>query len=391
MVFLRHISTQLQTIACELQDAAHQQHTLWRTATKLQQSIQQIELLRELMERFTADLSVSEVADVALNVVWQRAPLTCAVVILADSELGPYHYLAMKGISNPWHYTGKSHPLTLTGLVARALLQPLDSDKPGYVYLHDMALDDQGHDDEFPWLVRHSSLLVVPIRTQAAALGVLVLSRSCSDGFDEELCQDYLDIATYTAMALQHAQIRQEMRKNMEQLVNAQLLTRAITGARRFDEVIHRLIQTIPEVTGEADVTVLVNLPLFADLRLMQRSGGATLHFFSASAQSTVAETALAPELYQLVSWVLKAGQSLFYDPASVVENPEHAYYNDSGRALLIPIMIDDSPIGVIHIVAPQRAANFDETDLIVLRTIANTAAIALRAAQMYEQHLLSF
>ena len=50
--------------------------------------------------------------------------------------------------------------------------------------------------------------------------------------------------------------------------------------------------------------------------------------------------------LYRLVMWTIEAGQALFFDPEKDAALPEDLYYNEVGRALLVPITSGDAPIG---------------------------------------------
>ncbi len=74
----------------------------------------------------------------------------------------------------------------------------------------------------------------------------------------------------------------------------------------------------------------------------------------------------------------MQAGQPIFYDPQETSESSEQFYYNESGRALLVPMVNNERAIGVIHVVAPDRPQPFDESDMVMLRTIANTTVMML-------------
>ena len=99
---------------------------------------------------------------------------------------------------------------------------------------------------------------------------------------------------------------------------------------------------------------------------------------YASSSPENLSSTALSGQVYRLVQWAIQAGQPVFYEPNEIAESPEQFYYNESGRALLVPIVNDERTIGVIHVVAPDRPHRFNEGDMVVLRTIANTASIML-------------
>ena len=83
--------------------------------------------------------------------------------------------------------------------------------------------------------------------------------------------------------------------------------------------------------------------------------------------------------LYRLVMWTIEAGQALFFDPEKDFASPEDLYYNEVGRALLVPLTSGEAPLGAILAMAPAHDSNFDESDMVVTRTMANAAATVIR------------
>jgi GAF domain-containing protein len=88
---------------------------------------------------------------------------------------------------------------------------------------------------------------------------------------------------------------------------------------------------------------------------------------------------ALFGKLHRLLTWTIDAGQALFLDPSQPLESPENLYYNETGRALMTPITIGETPLGVLYIEAPPNVPGYDEEDMVVLRTALNAIAIALQ------------
>ncbi|HRA66678.1 MAG TPA: GAF domain-containing protein, partial [Caldilinea sp.] len=89
--------------------------------------------------------------------------------------------------------------------------------------------------------------------------------------------------------------------------------------------------------------------------------------------------SALFARLHRLWMWAVDAGQPLFFDPAQQVDSPEDLYYNETGRALMAPITLGDSPLGALYIESPPNTPGYDEEDMVVLRTAANAFVIALQ------------
>ena len=87
----------------------------------------------------------------------------------------------------------------------------------------------------------------------------------------------------------------------------------------------------------------------------------------------------LFTRLYRLLMWTIDAGQPLFLDPTQPVDSPDDLYYNETGRALMTPITIGESPLGALYIEAPPNQPGYDEGDMVVLRTATNALAIAVQ------------
>ena len=90
-----------------------------------------------------------------------------------------------------------------------------------------------------------------------------------------------------------------------------------------------------------------------------------------------------SPNLRQLLAWVMEAEQPLFVEPQAALLRSHDLYYQESGHSVLVPILgINDRAGGVLILVTPTEARPFDENDLIVIRTIANSASVAISNRQ---------
>ena len=193
------------------------------------------------------------------------------------------------------------------------------------------------------------------------------------------------------ARALQLAQVHQELQERISQLVGLQLFTRSMTNAKSFDEVIELLTQGVIEMAGKATVHIMID-PQFTHDRLHTEppnqlvesfsSNPKTFQIYVTSLYENQKSTELSAYIYRLIEWTMQAGQPVFYDPQVAGESLEQFYYNESGRALLVPIVNNERTIGVIHIVAPHRPQPFDESDMVMLHTIANTTVMILNNLQ---------
>lgn len=354
----------------------------------LRQRIDQLNLIYDITSQLNDQVSLNQVIELTMDAMWQKAPLNFAVVILGDTELGPYHYQNMRGVSDSWRFLGRECPFPLWGVLARALIPHLDPAKPDYLIVDNLLVEHRPLQEEFPWMKLEGSLMILPLRIQKTVTGALLLGRNEVNGFsDAALCEDYTEIAKSAARALQLAQMHQELQERVSQLVDLQLFTRSLTNANSFDETIRLLTQGVIEMAGKATVSIILDqafgqTPAQDGSSINQIKNPAfelqSFKVYAASISENQNTTELSGQVYRLVEWAIQAGQPVFYNPHEIVESPEQFYYNESGRALLVPIVKDERTIGIIHVVAPDRPKRFDEGDMVVLRTIANTASIML-------------
>jgi transcriptional regulator with GAF, ATPase, and Fis domain len=151
-----------------------------------------------------------------------------------------------------------------------------------------------------------------------------------------------------------------------------------MAATHSYREAVETLLRHVVDISGKGSAFLLMNRQAALDQPSPSSPGDGTpaIEIFHQSSDDLAA---LSPDVYRLALWSLEAGQPLFFDPESSLAFPEELYYNDSGRAVMVPLLSDETPIGVLHVVATVARRRFDESDMIVLRTIASSASIALR------------
>lgn len=360
LVVANGVESQQQWLMLQ-QQLSNQQQKLSSGLQQLRQRINQLELLQSIFEHCDAQVQINKVLEAGLDAIWQKAPLRFAVIVLGEAELGPYLYRNMRGVPDAWRFIGKSCPFPLWGVLARALLPRLDPDEPDYLLIQDIYAVKRPRFEEFPWMPLEGSLMVLPLRTQERVLGAFLLGQETINGFvDQELCHDYHRLAYTTARILQVAQMRHELDERSNQLLSLQLFTKSIASVRNFDSLIDTLIDGIGEAFGRVGVLVYMNERVWS--------------------KEVTAYGELDPHVRSILDWAIQAGQPIFYDPDDSTESLERFYYNESGRALVTPIIRNERTLGVIQIVAKEATRHFEESDLIVLRTIINSVVIMLES-----------
>ncbi len=353
----------------------------------LQRQIDRIVFLQNCTAFFASPLSLSAIVTQLMDELWQRNRFSYAALLLGESELGPYHYQDLRGVVDARRYLKKQCPLPLWGELAHALVRRLDPDEPDYLLVNDIAATGRPTPDEFPWLPRHGSLIILPLRKSTVAIGALVLGRTNTEHFDDpELRWELVEFAATMARAVIGAQVQEELHARAEQLAGLQLFSRSLSTSMSFVGLLTNALEGIAELMGAASVLLAFEhsaLPPHL-VQLLQKTPGVHTYqnLIGISAVDTDEPSALFARLYRLLLWTIDASQPLFLDPTAPIDSIEDLNYNETGRALIAPINIGESPLGVLYIEAPPTAMGYDEGDMVVLRTATNTLAIALQRVE---------
>lgn len=353
----------------------------------LQRQIDRLVFLLNCTALFASPLSLSSVASQLMDELWQRNWFSYAALLLGESELGPYHYQELRGVVDARRYLKKQCPLPLWGELAHALVRRLDPEEPDYLLIDDIAATGRPTPDEFPWLPRSGSLLILPLRKNTVAIGALVLGRTSAGHFgDPELRWELVEFAATMARAVIGAQVQEELHARVEQLAGLQLFSRSLATSLSFTGLLNNAIEGLTELMGAANVLLAFERTIAPPrlLQLLQSIPGVHTYqnMIGVSAVALNEPLVLFARLHRLLQWTIDAGQPLFLDPTAPIDSIEDLNYNETGRALIAPVSIGENPFGVLYIEAPATALGYDEGDMVVLRTATNILAIALQQAE---------
>ncbi len=346
-----------------LQESSQRQVTLQQTFDQLQQRVTQLTILYNIANQHDEAASTSTLLSTVVDSIWQKIPLRFAVVILGETELGPYTYQAMRGIPEAKQYLMATCPFPLWGVLARALLPQLDAEKPDYLLIEEIERENLPLPEEFPWMPRQGALLILPLRAERKAQGAILLGAENGRTLADPLLRaDVLAIAQQTVSALQLTQMQHELNTSSGQLLSLQLFTRSLASAKNYNSLFELLVESICEAMGDVGVTILLNEQIWH--------------------REEKGDYAIPPHIRRIIEWAMQAGQPIFYDPDDAEGALERFYYNETGYALVVPILRNEQTQGAVQISAKGTDRRFEEGDMIVLRTIANCAAMISRDIQ---------
>jgi outer membrane murein-binding lipoprotein Lpp len=90
------LAKEMQTLAAEFSQLEAKQNN-YRT---------QMSFLCDFAQQFNGDISSTESTNIALETLWQLPEVDIAAILLGESELGPFHYMGVRGIDNPLEVVG---------------------------------------------------------------------------------------------------------------------------------------------------------------------------------------------------------------------------------------------------------------------------------------------
>ncbi len=349
---------------------------------ELQRQFDRLLFLNQSKSTFATPQSLTDVTTQLIDALWQRHQFAFAGLVLGESELGPYFYHELRGVLDARRYLYKQCPLPLWGELAHALVRRLDPDEPDYLLIDDIAKEGRPTPDEFPWMPRSGALIILPLRKETVAIGALILGSAKTEEFaNAELLCELVEFAATAAHAVISAQAQEEIRERAEQLVGLQLFTRSLVGVTSFNRLMMSVVGGIVELMNASSAMIAFqSTSISAALRshLLTLPG-----VFCAEELICIATqddaSAHFGKLQRILQWMIDASQPLFLDPSQPLESLENLYYNETGRALLAPIVVGDNPVGALYIEAASTRSGYGEEDMVVLRTAINAIAIALQ------------
>lgn len=348
----------------------------------LQRQVDRLLFLNQCTLLFGSPLSLSDVVTQLMDALWQRHQLAFAGLVLGESELGPYFYYDLRGVLDARRYLYKQCPLPLWGELARALVRRLDPEEPDYLLISDIDQAKRPTPEEFPWMPRTGSLMIIPLRKEAVAVGALILGSSRPENFlDIELRMELVEFAIVAAHAIISAEAQEEIQARTGQLAGLQLFTRSLAATTSTNRLIGAIVSGVAELMDASSTLMAFHLDLTnAKLReLLLAAPGAYSNQQLVGVAANDDASILLAKLHRILQWTIDAAQSLFLDPSQPLESPENLYYNESGRAMLAPIIVGENSLGALYVEAAPTRSGYDEEDMVVLRTAINTIAILLK------------
>jgi len=222
------------------------------------------------------------------------------------------------------------------------------------------------------------SLLTAPLMVDGDCIGTLSLNSDQVGAFSADDERLLTTLAAQATIAVKNARLHQEVRRRVEELIFLNRVGRAITSSLNLE----RVLTTVMEETA------LVLKTEAGSLLLLDEESSELVFKAAVGPRSEEMKGLRLPLGRGIAGWVAREGQPLLVP--DVREDPR--FYSGIDEAtgfvtrsvLAVPLKVKGKVIGVIEAVN-KTEGNFGQTDVALLSSMAQSAAIAIENAQLYK------
>jgi signal transduction histidine kinase/ligand-binding sensor domain-containing protein len=219
------------------------------------------------------------------------------------------------------------------------------------------------------------SLAVVPLSSKGKVLGSLfAMTRGFREFSDEEV-QLLTSIGNQIGVAVENARLFGAEQRRAEQFWLMNEVGRHITSIMDIDELLQTIIRLIRETLGHDRVSI----GLVEGDELVYKAAKGT------GWEPLLQHMRLRVGVDGVTGWVASRGEPLLVPDVS--QDPRFlptGVSPPSQSELAVPLKTKEAVIGVLNVESAQLDA-FDESDVAVLQSLANQAAIAIENARLLE------
>jgi K+-sensing histidine kinase KdpD len=220
------------------------------------------------------------------------------------------------------------------------------------------------------------SLLIVPVQTNEEILGALLFGSSKPSAFiDPDLWLAQL-LSLQIGIALRHTSLLERAQRRVAQIALVNEVGSKLTSSLDIDELLSSASEAIQKNFQYFDVTIFLVNRDENDLVLTAHSGN-YIDFLPHGYRQKIGQG--------VVGWVAEHGQHVLANDVSLDSRYIAYQYHNTNSELALPIVIDTEVIGVLNVEDTKLYA-FDQTDVVVLKTLCDQIGSAIRNAKLFEQ-----
>ena len=223
-----------------------------------------------------------------------------------------------------------------------------------------------------------TSLAVVPLRSKQQTLGTLFLISHDQRDFDESEVQLLIAAGQQIGVAVENSSLFTAQQRRAEQFQVIGEVGRQITSIMDIDQVLEQVVKLVQKAFAYDHVAIAMLEGSFAIYQV-----GAGRLWEDPKFNFNPSRLKIGAE--GVTGRVAATGQALYLP--DVREDPGYIEMKGSGTLseLTVPIKVKGKVIGVLD--AQSRSLDaFDESDLMVLQSLADQTAVAVENARLYKQ-----
>ena len=221
------------------------------------------------------------------------------------------------------------------------------------------------------------SAAVAPLTIKGEVVGTLLVVNKLGGGaeFDQTDLDLLVALASQAAIAIENARLFATEQRRAEQFRVLSEIGARITSLLTLDELLDETVRLVNEALGY----YIVAIGLVEGDHLVVKVGAGPRW------SDPEFQPPRIPVGEGISGWVAQTGQPLLVPDVS--KEPRYLLLADSTETrseLAVPLKTKEEPIGVLDVQSDQLNA-FDETDLLVLQSLANLTAIAIEEARLFD------
>jgi len=336
-----------------------------RLFNAVQRRAEQLKVISKVSRHITSILAVDELLNQLVGLIQKTLNYDTVEIGLIEKDELVFKARAARNSAAPFErFRLKIGAQGVTGWVAATgepLLVPDVSQDPRYIQLSDTV---------------SRSELAVPIKTKEKVIGVLNVQSEQLDAFDESDLAVLQSLAHQAAVAIENAQLYEAEQRRAEQFRVISKVGRHITSILDVDELLVQMAKLIQEAFSYYHV----GIGLIEGDEVIYKVGAGLLWDTS---QFEFQPARLKVGQEGMTGWVAATGEPLLAPDVS--QEPHYiAMLGSKTRSeLTVPIKAKGEVIGVLD-VQSDRLNSFDESDVVVLQSLAYQAGIAIENARLF-------
>lgn len=222
--------------------------------------------------------------------------------------------------------------------------------------------------------IRH--IMAVPMKTGSEVIGALTLATTHNKTYNESDAVFAQLLAFAIGTSLKNNEAFENARKRITQIELINEVSSQMTSMLQLDQLLNGAAVTIQKTFNYFDVTIFIINEDGHELELAAHSGN-FIDFLPHGYRQNINKG--------IVGWVARSGEKILCNDVTQDLRYLTYEYHSTKSELATPIKIDGRVIGVLNVEDTKLHA-FDETDAVVLETLADQLGITIKNAKLYDE-----